>query len=349
MLSSIAASLALSLMVLLAANEAARNTIQVGMLWVAFAGGVAVAILLASRWPTRRQSVVFGVVSISSIALACLANPSPLAALIGCIGFSMTGAYFAFFHTIRYVAYNFAIATLVGLFRAVELARSGHLALAGVDFFLVMEAVVALSLTIHLLVRALGIDLLGADRDPLTGLLNRRAFQHKSLGLVVTRRAPDTHLMVALIDLDKFKELNDTHGHFAGDQALVVVAQALRANSRDSAVIARSGGEEFLIADTISVADPSAMAQRVCDAVSALPLLVSASVGTASAPLADLHAISPQVLIDQLVTAADAAMYRAKRLGGNQIHHYGQRHHEVIDQTTHPTAELSRHRANRSA
>jgi diguanylate cyclase (GGDEF)-like protein len=322
MLSSIAASLALSLLVLLAAHEAARSTIQIGMLWVAFAGGVAVATMLASRWPTRRQSLVFGVVSSTSIALACLANPSPLAALIGCIGFSMTGAYFAFFHTIRYVAYNLAVAMLVGLFQAVKLAESGHLALAGVDFFLVMQVVIALSLAIHLLVRALGIDLLGADRDPLTGLLNRRAFQHKSLGLVLTRRAADTHLMVALIDLDKFKELNDTRGHFAGDQALVMVAQALRASSRDSAVIARSGGEEFLIADTLSVGDPSVLTQRVCDAVSALPLPVTASIGTASATLADLRETPPQVLIDKLIAAADAAMYQAKRLGGNQIHHH---------------------------
>jgi diguanylate cyclase (GGDEF)-like protein len=332
MLSSIAASLAISLLVLLDASDAPRATIPMGMMWVAFGGGVAVAILWASRWPTRRQSMVFGLVSNASIALACLAHPIPLAALIGCIGFAMTGAYFALFHTIGYVVYNFAVAASVGLAQAFRLGTSGHIALAGVDLFLVLEIIVALSLAIHLLVRALGVDLLGADRDPLTGLLNRRAFQHKSLGLVVTRRTADTHLMVALIDLDKFKELNDAHGHLAGDQALAVVAQTLRANSRDSAVIARSGGEEFLIADTLSAADPSAMAQRVCDAVAALPLLITASVGTASFPLGDLRATTPQVVIDELIAAADAAMYRAKRLGGNQIHHHGQRHRWTADE-----------------
>lgn len=129
--------------------------------------------------------------------------------------------------------------------------------------------------------------------------------------------------MVALIDLDNFKALNDNHGHSAGDEALVQVAQALRANTRDTAVIARSGGEEFLIADTSSALDPTPLAQRICDAVAALPALVTASVGTACAPLDDVYDGTHQPLIDHLVTAADAAMYRAKRNGGNRFHHHG--------------------------
>jgi GGDEF domain-containing protein len=71
------------------------------------------------------------------------------------------------------------------------------------------------------------------------------------------------------------------------------------------------------------------MAQRVCDAVVALPLLITASVGTASFPLGDLRATTPQVVIDELIAAADAAMYRAKCLGGNRIAHHS---HEAADQ-----------------
>ena len=67
---------------------------------------------------------------------------------------------------------------------------------------------------------ALGVDLLNADRDPLTGLLNRRAFFFERAGqLVVTQGFAGAHLVVAMIDLDRFKLLNDTEGHAAGDRS----------------------------------------------------------------------------------------------------------------------------------
>jgi diguanylate cyclase (GGDEF)-like protein len=191
-------------------------------------------------------------------------------------------------------------------------------ALAAVDLFLVLQVNIALPFAIHWLVRALGVDLLRSDRDPLTGLFNRRTFHHKTLGLVAARSSADAYLIVALIDLDNFKAINDNHGHSTGDRALVEVAQALRANVRDTAVIARSGGEEFLIADTSSADDPTVLAQRICAAVAALPVLVTASIGTASARLDSAH----QPHLGHLIAAADTAMYHAKRSGGNQVHHH---------------------------
>jgi diguanylate cyclase (GGDEF)-like protein len=179
------------------------------------------------------------------------------------------------------------------------------------------------SVAIQWLVRALGVDLLRADRDPLTGLLNRRAFQHKVLGLLAVRRTGDASLLVALVDLDNFKSLNDNHGHSAGDRALVQVAQALEATTRTAAIVARSGGEEFVIADTMPSLDPTPLAQQICDAIGALPVGVTASVGTACAPLGDVYDDrGRQPLIEKLVTAADIAMYHAKRSGGNRIHHH---------------------------
>ena len=94
----------------------------------------------------------------------------------------------AFFHTTAFVLYNFAVASAVALYEAVLLARSGHPALAGVDLWLVVEVNIALPVAIQVLVRALAGDLLRADRDPLTGLLNRRAFQHHALGMILARR-----------------------------------------------------------------------------------------------------------------------------------------------------------------
>jgi diguanylate cyclase (GGDEF)-like protein len=322
MMAGISASMALSLVALVVSSDGPRGPVPVAMTGVAFLGGAAGTILWAARWPTRLQSVLFALASNASIALACLAHPVPLAALLGCVAFATSGAYIAFFHTTRFVLYNFGVAACVGVIEAVRLAASGSVALAGVDLWLVLQINIALPFAIQWLVRALGVDLLRADRDPLTGLLNRRAFQHKVLGLLAVRGTGDAYLFVALVDLDNFKALNDNHGHSAGDRALVQVAKALQSTTRNTAIIARSGGEEFVIADTMSSLDPTPLAQLICDAIAALPVRVTASVGTACTPLGDVHDGGHQPLIEQLVTAADAAMYHAKRSGGNRIHHH---------------------------
>jgi diguanylate cyclase (GGDEF)-like protein len=322
MMAGISASMALSLVALVVSSDGPRGAVPLAMTGVAFLGGAAGTILWAARWPTRLQSVLFALSSNASIALACLAHPVPLAALFGCVAFATSGAYIAFFHTTRLVLYNFGVAAIVGVIEAARLAASGSVALAGVDLWLVLQINIALPFAIQWLVRALGVDLLRADRDPLTGLLNRRAFQHKVLGLLAGRRTGDAYLLVALVDLDNFKALNDNHGHSAGDRALVQVAKALQSTTRDTAIIARSGGEEFVIADTMSSHDPMPLAQLICDAIADLPVRVTASVGTACAALGDVYDRGRQPLIEQLVTAADAAMYHAKRSGGNRVHHH---------------------------
>jgi diguanylate cyclase (GGDEF)-like protein len=317
----ISASMVLCLIALLAGADGPHGPVPVAMTWVAVAGGVAAVLLWMWRWPTRWQSVVFAVTCNIAVALACLAHPNPIAALIGCVAFATFGAYMAFFHTTGLVLYNFAVAAAVGSWEAVSLARSGHPSLAGVDLWLVIEVNIALPLAIRILVRALAGDLLRADRDPLTGLLNRRAFQHEALGMILARRGIDSHLVVMLIDLDNFKALNDRCGHAAGDHALVQVAQALLAAADNQAVVARSGGEEFLLAGTASDCNAESLAARMCRAIAASAAGVTASIGTACARLDDT-AREPQSVLDELVTASDAAMYQAKRLGGNQSHHH---------------------------
>ncbi len=318
----ISGSMVLCLLALLAGPDGPRGAVPVAMTWVAAAGGVAGMLLWIWRWPTRRQSVAFAVTCNTAVALACLAHPNPLAALIGCIAFATFGAYIAFFHTTGFVLYNFAVASAVALVEAVSLARSGHLALAGVDLWLVVEVNIALPLAIRVLVRAMAGDLLSADRDPLTGLLNRRAFQHNALGMILSRRGTDAHLVVLLIDLDNFKALNDNRGHAAGDRALVQVAQTLLAAADNQAVVARSGGEEFLVAGTSPACNSEAMAARMCRAVAASTAGVTASVGTACARFDDTALGDHEAVLQRLITASDAAMYRAKRLGGNRFHHH---------------------------
>jgi diguanylate cyclase len=216
------------------------------------------------------------------------------------------------------------VAACVAVVAAVMLAVDGRAALAAVDLWLVLQANIALPLAIHILLQALQGDLRHADLDPLTGLLNRRAFHRQTLSLLARRYEEDRYLIVALVDLDDFKSLNDTLGHSAGDQALVEVAGALRATATPTAVIARSGGEEFLIADVApSYRAVAVKSQDVCDAIAALTAPVTASIGTAFAALDSSPERDHDGAVDHLIAAADSAMYRAKRSGGNRCHHHG--------------------------
>lgn len=315
-------SMAVAVLVLLAGAGGPTDHPQRAMMWVAVAGGVAGTALWLRRWPTKTQSAGFVMVTSISIALACLAYPDPLAALLGCVAFTTNGAISAFFHTTRLILANVAVAAGVGAYEAIQLAAEGRTALAAVDFFLILQINIGVPLAIRLLLHALEGDLLYADLDPLTGLLNRRAFRRQTRSLLARRYETDRYLVVALLDLDDFKALNDAHGHLAGDRALVAVADALRATATPTAVITRSGGEEFLIADVASSPRAALRYQDVCDAIAALPMHVRASVGTAYTELTG-PTQTHDAAVDHLIAAADNAMYRAKRNGGNQCHHHG--------------------------
>ncbi|NVN49244.1 GGDEF domain-containing protein [Mycolicibacterium hippocampi] len=318
----ITGSLVLCLLVLLFSSDGPRGTVPVAMTWFAVGCGIAGVLLFTWRWPTQRQSALFALVSNAAVALSCLAHGDPLASLVGCISFAIIGAYIAFFHSTALVLYNFAIAAAVGITAAIRLAVSGHPALALVDLFLVLAINITMPLAIQLLVRSLGADLLHAARDPLTNLFNRRAFFQATSELL--NENASGYLVVALIDLDNFKAVNDMHGHHAGDAALVTVARALPEATGETAVIGRSGGEEFLVASLSETDDITPLARRICQTIAELPVPVTASVGTVCTPLTtpppdDVNAYH---LLSHLVVMADHAMYRAKRAGGNRFHHH---------------------------
>ncbi|GAB7052301.1 putative bifunctional diguanylate cyclase/phosphodiesterase [Catenuloplanes indicus] len=153
-----------------------------------------------------------------------------------------------------------------------------------------------------------------AMADELTGLANRRLFEQD---LAVALR--DGLVQVAVLDLNGFKEINDTFGHATGDQLLTVVAQRLREAVRDDDVVARMGGDEFaVLVREVSPAAMSAIAERIsaslrCPAgANGQQLLVSASVGTAG------NETGEEIDTDEMLRRADAAMYAAKRAGGGR-------------------------------
>ena len=159
-----------------------------------------------------------------------------------------------------------------------------------------------------------------AKRDVLTGLFNRAHFEsvlrHK---IEHAKRRTDT-LAVAMIDLDGFKEVNDSLGHAMGDLALRQVGHLLAAQARDTDIVARYGGDEFAwLMPGTSVDAALAVADRIRRLVQEMhlemDLPISLSVGIASCP-------EDAASMSELIDFADAAMYQSKEAGGNQVRRY---------------------------
>lgn len=322
MLAVVAASLALVPINAVWGPDAVDDRLAATISVLAAGAGLTLAVLWLRRWPTRTESIVFAAIGSTTIAAGCLWQAEPLIGLMSCTALAVSGGYIAFFHTARFMLLNVVLAMAVGAWQAVQVAAAGEPVFALTGYFLVLELNIGVPFTIQVVVRALGTDLLQSDRDPLTGLLNRRAFAHIVVGRLVGHTGK-AHLALALLDLDRFKAINDLYGHARGDMALVDVAQALIAASSDTALVCRMGGEEFLVADIVTVADPTEWAQRLCRAVESTPFRLTASVGTAAVALSGIKPDQAGETLHRLITDADAAMYAAKRRGGNQTQHAG--------------------------
>jgi len=298
-----------------------RSWIQLACTLAAFVGATWGALLWAFRWPTRTAAILFAVLATASIALIALVQRDPLIAMLTCATFTATASYIALFHTAPVMAYNFGVAGLVGAVVGIRLAAKFNIALAFCDYLLLLLLNVGVPFGIQVVVHALSSDAVRAERDELTGLLTRRAFRRRAKARLEQGRNQFGHFVVTVIDLDRFKQLNDNYGHRTGDDALVSVARALRDTADDTAVICRSGGEEFVIADIWHPDEVEPRAQQLCDVIAALSFGVTASVGTAG--IHPAHRVGESVdLLAELIAAADDAMYVAKRRGGNQTGHH---------------------------
>lgn len=161
-----------------------------------------------------------------------------------------------------------------------------------------------------------------ATTDALTGLANRRHAMEVLQTMAVRARRKAEPLGVIMLDIDAFKKVNDLHGHPVGDLVLQAVAQVLQASARDYDLVARLGGEEFLVVcDSGTLEVTTAVAERIRAGVEACPvehdsdtpLHVTVSLGVCAA-------VPPSAAggVEKMIRAADKALYRAKEAGRNR-------------------------------
>lgn len=159
-----------------------------------------------------------------------------------------------------------------------------------------------------------------AELDGLTRLPNRALLHDRFNQAMAHARRSQTRLGLLFIDLDKFKSINDTLGHAAGDMVLQHAARSMEASIRDVDTVSRYGGDEFviLLTDIAEISDATLVSDKVAAAIAtpmvlgAGQLVISASIGVCVYPDDGLE-------FDDLMVCADAAMYRAKKIKDGEL------------------------------
>ncbi|MGW5454370.1 diguanylate cyclase domain-containing protein [Nocardia sp. NPDC003979] len=289
--------------------------------------GVLAGALWAARWwllpwPGRTESLALIACADLLFTIEFLQVHNRLFGAMGAVLLLATGSYLSFFHSARAVAAHSAWSVLSVVVLSVRIATGGDGVTLAVAVGLLLATVITAVPAFQLLYWLLRIESLS---DPLTGLLNRRGLENRLPRLVEDHRA----VCVISFDLDRFKSVNDTWGHRIGDIVLMRTARRLREAAPDSAVVARTGGEEFVVAAPIAAAGARDVAEhlrRVVAAPSEAAVGVTASIGVAVFD-ATVCPQCPRPTPDRLLQSADAAMYQAKQSGGNLV---------VLDDLTRP-------------
>ncbi len=159
-----------------------------------------------------------------------------------------------------------------------------------------------------------------ARTDGLTGLFNRRAFDQKLEELFVGYRNGGRSFVVVLIDIDKFKSINDTHGHQAGDAVLRQLAQTLRTVLDQSLMVARFGGEEF----AVIMNGPLRIAAERMNEVRKLIAKSPMNAGEKDIPVTISVGLSEpreDLVVGPVLRRADESLYTAKKIGRNRVYY----------------------------
>lgn len=267
---------------------------------------------LRRNWLSRSISRVFvAYLEVGGVVLL-LSLHDPFVALPCSAALGVIGSYIVTFHSPKlFVAHQVLSVMTVGiLFTEAVTSPDADVVLACAYLVVLTLALFSAPVLAHVLLLLLRRDAASAFHDPLTGLLNRRGFDSVFDERV---RGPGS---VMIVDLDGFKGINDSYGHAHGDMVLRNIAGDLNSEFPTPALTARIGGEEFLVLDDTDDAEAIARAQRL------LLRLHDGRAGSTTVSIGIAY-VSAGASTDEFRRAcdkADAAMYAAKKAGGNSIH-----------------------------
>jgi len=156
--------------------------------------------------------------------------------------------------------------------------------------------------------------------DALTGLPNRRGFDRAASDLLLKAAQRDEHCSVFMLDLDRFKQFNDAHGHAFGDAALVRVADVLRRiRDQEGAIVARYGGEEFVCLTCGPRGSATEIGERLRSEIAQASVYIGAERAQLTVSIGAATARAGRMLLSQLIEGADRALYDAKAAGRDRV------------------------------
>lgn len=246
-------------------------------------------------------------------------------ALYGTALLAVVGSYASHFLGAWAIAVHVSFANMVIIVLGVLTWRQGHHDVASVIARCLTSMIVASAAVVLVYVfttglrRIVGRQFDRAARDPLTGLWNRGGFTTLVKDILVDNRT----VSFIVVDVDRFKRVNDKFGHAVGDAVLRLLGGRLQRLAGPATFVARTGGEEFTIALPQHKIDSTALAERICLAVHDVSddVPVTVSVGVCRFEL-DEHqppTLDPGQALACALETADAAMYEAKTAGGNRV------------------------------
>ncbi|MVU77571.1 diguanylate cyclase [Nocardia sp. ET3-3] len=277
-------------------------------------GAVWSARWLAGPWPGETESLVLIAVADVCVTAVCVLNPGYAVPSVGMMMLLITGVYLSAFHGPKTLVVHTVWALFSAMLLSVPLFRGGDLA-AAVIMLVGMTAAVIVPPGLQFCYGVLRSEMLS---DPLTTLLSRRGLEYHSA--IWFARPASAPACVMVIDLDRFKAVNDTFGHCSGDEVLVRTAARLRRVSPAGSIVSRCGGEEFVVIVRLPLGAAAIVADRlrcaVAEPVGAIS--VTASIGLAAVDVRVAGTCGHQ-LVREIIGSADGAMYRAKQRGGNTV------------------------------
>jgi diguanylate cyclase (GGDEF)-like protein len=163
--------------------------------------------------------------------------------------------------------------------------------------------------------------------DFLTGWHNRRYLQQRLKEELGRAQRRGGNIACLMIDIDRFKSINDGYGHLAGDNALKEVAHRIEAQIRSMDTAARFGGDELaILLPEATAAEAARLAERIREVIAAMPFALNSQISRSLTVSVGVSSVSPgkdemdpKALADRLLADADAALYRAKALGRNRV------------------------------